>query len=119
MPTIASLAHEDQFCFKRHCQHGWAKYNLKPKLSVAKLGRYIVQNAVYAIFCVLGLQRCFVLPAAEQNRANIINASIFRGVGCIAFKQTTNMVFQRIFFAAVWGDLARSQKIALLCWCPL
>ena len=35
------------------------------------------------------------------------------------FQQAANIVFQRIFFTATWGDLARSQKVALLCWCPL
>ena len=32
--------------------------------------------------------------------------------------QKANIVFHRIFFTAAWGDLARSQKIALLCWRP-
>ena len=56
----------------------------------------------------------FCLP---QNRDKMIKRATTTGPH-MPFEQTADMVFQSIFFTTTWGDLARSQKIALLCWCP-
>ena len=41
--------------------------------------------------------------------------------GRLSLQQSKHSLFQlqRVFFTAAWGDPARSQKIALLCWRPV
>ena len=73
-------------------------------------GGDLVRSQKMALLC----WRPFFFPKTKTKRSK---GAPPRGSHKL-FEQTAHIVFQRVLCTTNWGDLARSQKIALLCWCP-